>query len=91
MEQRVDISAAAASWTWTSGVTSAGAIITAPQDLSIWLWLIGTIITALLSTASALFVGLAVAWFKDRLEARRRDRERAFVTARSGEDSVDKS
>ncbi len=66
--------AQASGW-WTATATSIGGIITAPLDTPIWAWMLGLVVTALLSIASSLIVALVMAWFNDYLRDRRERRK----------------
>src|SRR4030095_2849447 len=58
---------------WTGGITGISAIIAAPDNASVWMWLIGLIITGLFGVASSVAVVVAK-YVLDEIKARHRAR-----------------
>jgi len=58
---------------WTTGITGISAIMVTPDNASVWMWLIGLVITGLFGVASSVAVAL-VRYFLDDLKARHRAR-----------------
>lgn len=56
---------------WASGVTWTGAILTTPPDASVWLWVVGLIVTGLFGVASSAVTVLLKHWLSERKEAKR--------------------
>jgi len=63
--------AAISSGLWTTGITGISAIMVTPENASVWMWLIGLIITGLFGVASSVAVTV-VKYLLDDIKARRR-------------------